>query len=188
MPLKPWEVRTIGLGRKTVKAHEEKTPVPAFEPCDDSSYMHAVAEASLAGILGMDFEEFSSGVEAARKLNASALLETPIGEIAVSSLVSKIKSPDLSRKTVVIPKARVEIAEWLKAPHAIVAGFVQSSDMQNGGNLTVSVAGWLWADEAPEKSLSRKPARLRVKIPVYLVPCSSLRPIDTLIHMRVKNG
>ena len=184
MSLKPWQVRTLGLGRKTICDHSDKVPDPGFGPGTESRSMHALAEAALAAVLGLGFEDFAAGLDRARAYNASALLTTAIGEIAVSALMSKLRSPNVERKTVVVPCARVEIAESMSIPHAVVAGFVQESDLDKEGSVPVTVAGWVWVEEVRRKAMAKKPFKFKTKIPVHLVPCSELRAIDDLLAMR----
>lgn len=184
MPLKPWEVKVLGLGRPDIDDYVDKVPEPGFGPGAQGRFMNSMADAALAAVMGLSFDAFVEGLDRARTYNASVMMPTAIGEIAVSALMSKLKSPNVERKTVVVPAARVELAESMSIPHAVVAGFVQESDLGREGSVPVSVAGWVWVEEVRRKALSRKPFRFKSKIPVHLVPCSELRPIDDLLKLR----
>lgn len=182
--LKPEHIMHLKIDVTALLAQQRKADNVEVRPLDYQ--FAAIGDAVLSKLLNVDPVVFAMQLDAAKQFGVSYLLEDEDRRtIGISTATSLIKDDNIIGKNLIVPRSRVRKCPELYK-HYIVSLFLrgQVKDSCLVDIAGVHVAGWidtykLYKDGKSNDQLS---SRFASKIPVVALPCSELKPINTLLE------
>jgi hypothetical protein len=180
--LEPRDIMRLRLDTARLSAHQ-KMPVPSYVHKPLIGQYSAISEAVISELLHIDTETFRTQLEMARKAGTSYIHvdRTTNKRIGVCGATSLIKGPVIN-KNIVVPNNNVFHSPMLDE-HIIIGSFVRGQifDGMLTGIEDLEVAGWARASDIMKwESDNSKPFNFKTNLPVIMMPCSMLNPINTL--------
>lgn len=181
--LEPKHIVRLQLDRNRLALHQTM-PLPRYVTKPLIGQFVTLSDTVLTSLLGIDPELFRQQLTLARSYGTSYLSEDvnkkPVGITATTSL---IKSGPVLTKSLVVPQDFLRFDKRL-TDHFVIGAFVRGK-VQDGMlayNDDVEIAGWATADDIQRLQASQPPPTFQTKLQVIMVPCTSLRPISTLLQ------
>ena len=145
----------------------------------------ALSDAILTELLGISPEVFRAQLGTARKSGAAYLSRAGQQTTGLSAVTSLIKGGSVLNKNMIVPLDFLRFDPKLK-DHLVIGAFVRGQIEE--GKLAyqddIEIAGWATASDIQYLQASNPPPTFQSKLTTIMVPCSSLRPIETLFaHM-----
>ena len=185
--LRAEHIMRLKLDRDRLLAHRQMPP-PKYSTKELTNQITAIGDAVIAELLDVPASTFAMQLEAARSFGTSYLMEDQERRIVgISAATSLIKSGDIIRKNVIMPRNYAWKNDNL-SKHYIIGVFVRGR-LEDGvipDIAEVEVAGW--TDTGHLRAVTRGqqdkvlPKTFQSKLPVAILPCTDLRPIDTLVN------
>ena len=181
--LKVEHILHLKLDIARLRAHQQM-PSPVYAPKKLTGQIISIGEATLGHLLNVPPDLFQMQLEAAREHGTSYILEAPDrSKIGISAATSLIHGGEVILKHLIVPRDCMGHNPQLKT-HYIIGVFLRG-DVVNGEipNVTeVEVAGWTDMHAVRKCGTTHLPTSFKTKLPVVAIPCSRLRPIDSLIR------
>jgi len=186
--LKAEHIMLIKLDGKRLLAHQQMPP-PRYATKELTTQIAAIGEATISNLLNVEPRLFQMQLEAARQLGVSYLAEDQDrGVIGISAATSLIGNGDIMLKNMILPRDVLWKNNQLKM-HYVISVFVRGTVV--GGIIPdvsqVEVAGWAETADINRAKREDLPPSFKSKLPVIMVPCSALNPIDSLITKLTAN-
>jgi len=178
----------LKLDRDRLLAHRQMPP-PHYSTKELTSQIAAIGEAVIGRLLNVEPDVFQLQLEAARQFGVSLLTEDQQrNTLGVSAATSLIKSGDVIFKNMILPRDLMWKNPQLKA-HYIIGVFLRG-EVVNGviPNVDeVEVAGWTDTYGIQKAKKTIPPPSFKSKLPVVMVPCNQLNPMEPLIRRLTAN-
>lgn len=181
-------IMKIKLDGRRLAAHREMDP-PGYVTKELTKQIVAIGEATISDLLQVDPEIFKMQLEAARTFGVSYLVEDQQRNLlGVSAATSLIKDTDIMRKNLILPRDYTWKNPQLRA-HYVIGLFLKGNvvDGQIPDVEEINVAGWTDTYGLNRHKSKRLPPTFHSKLPVVMMPCSKLEPIETLLPRLIAN-
>jgi|694.fasta_scaffold42075_5 hypothetical protein len=183
--LEPKHIVKLQLDHVRLAVHQTM-PQPRYVNKPLIGQFTTLSDTILTSLLQIDPEAFRQQLELARQYGTTYLTEDsekrPIGITATTSL---IKSGTVITKSLIVPQDFLKFDRRL-SDHLIVGVFVRGHVDQASGLLayddSVEVAGWATSRDIQHMQAIAPPPTFQSKLRVLTVPCTALRPINTLLQ------
>ena len=181
--LSPSDITRLKLSRSRIAAHSSMPP-PRYVSKPLIGQFAALSDAILTELLGINPDAFAAQLENSRRMGAEYITPTiPYSrfKMGVSAVTSLIKSGDLLSKNLIVPTRLLKFDPVLE-DHLVIGAFIRGK-VEDGvlvHDNEVEIAGWTTAKELAGLPVNQGPASFQSCLNVTMLPCSSLRPIDTL--------
>ena len=188
--LEPRHIIRLQLDRNRKAAHDQM-PLPEYVTKPLIGQFTTLSDTILTTILGIDPDTFKRQLDTARKMGAAFISEDvkrrPVG---ISATTSLIKSGNVMTKNLIIPQDFMRFDRKL-ADHMVIGAFIRGQI--NNGSLAyddsnIEVAGWTTFEDIQRLQAAVQPPTFQSKLRIIMVPCTSLRPIGTLIEQLRTDG
>lgn len=180
--LEPRDIVRLRLDAVRLSAHQ-KMPVPRYVHKPLIGQYSAISEAIISELLHIDTDAFRMQLDAARRAGTSYIhIDKDTNKrVGICGATSLIKGPVIN-KNIVVPTNNVFHSTALDE-HIVIGSFVRGTIAD--GMLTniddLEVAGWARASDIMRwESDNSKPFNFKTSLPVIMMPCSMLNPINTL--------
>jgi len=182
-------IRIMKLADNRLDAHKSMPP-PAYATKPLTSHFVAIGDAVISSLLHVDPMLFQAQLSAARQSGVSYLTEDEHNnQVGLSAATSLIRRGEVMQKNVIVPRDFMTSTPNL-SDHLVIGVFLRPkdapTDLPNASE--VEIAGWTDMDGVREWGVRRVPPTFKSKLPVMMVPCSKLYPIDELLSRCNKRG
>jgi hypothetical protein len=182
--LKLEHIMRLSLDRERLLAHNQMPP-PAYSVKELTSQIAAIGDATISGLLDIEPDQFKDQLAAAREFGVSWVTSDQDQKlIGVSAATSVIGDGDIMLKNVIVPRDTMQKNPRLKA-HYVIGVFIRGKVVKGQAPdvSEVEIAGWTdtWGIKQNKRPYSQLPPTFKSKLPVVMVPCAALRPINTLV-------
>jgi hypothetical protein len=189
--LEPKHIVKLQLDAERLAVHKTM-PQPKYVNKPLIGQFTTLSDTVLTSLLRVDPEAFRRQLEMARRYGTTYLTEDsdkhPIGITATTSL---IRSGNVMTKSLIVPQDFLKFDRRL-SDHLIIGVFVRGHVDQTSGLLayddSVEVAGWATSKDIQHMQAIAPPPTFQSKLRVLTVPCTALRPIDTLLQRLVTDN
>lgn len=177
-------IRHLKLDRERLAAHLTMPP-PRFSKKQLTAQIAAIGDAVLSRLMHVDPEIFKMQLDAARDFGVSYLLEDQNRKfVGISAATSVIGDGDIMKKNLILPRELAHPNQGL-SQHFVVGVFLRSPVINQALNIehvanSIEVAGWVNTKDIHKIKNSRTPPSFKSKLPVVMVPCAKLQPIEEL--------
>jgi len=178
------DIKQLKIDRERLAAHYAM-PAPRFSKKQLTSQIAAIGDAVLSRLLEVDPDIFQMQLDAARDYGASYLIEDQNRKfVGLSAATSVIGDGDIMKKNLILPRELAARNPNL-AKHYVVGVFLRSSVVNDAITIdaaldNVEVAGWIDTKDISKIKSARTPPSFKSKLPVVMVPCGNLEPIEAL--------
>ena len=178
------DIRYLKLDRERLAAHLTMPP-PRFAKKQLTSQIAAIGDAVLSRLIQVEPNIFQMQLDAARDFGVSYLLEDQDRKfVGISAATSVIGDGDIMKKNLILPREVANPNPSL-SQHLIVGVFLRSPVVNHALNIedvleNVEVAGWVNTRDIHRIKNPRTPPSFKSKLPVVMVPCTKLQPIESL--------
>jgi len=172
------------LDRERLAAHIAMPP-PRFSKKQLTAQIAAIGDAVLSRLIQVDPQIFQMQLDAARDFGVSYLLEDQNRKfVGLSAATSVIGDGDIMKKNLILPREVANPNPQL-SQHFVVGVFLRSPVVNSAINIDdvtdkVEVAGWVNTKDIHRIKNPRTPPSFKSKLPVVMVPCTKLQPIEEL--------
>lgn len=184
--LEPRHIVRLQLNSQRLKAHQEM-PLPRYVTKPLIGQFTTISDAILTSLLNIDIEVFRKQLVSARGYGAEYLgIDTQNKPIGITATTSLVKTGSIMTKSLIVPQDFLKFDRRL-TDHFVIGAFIHGEvDKLSGKLIThgdeVEVAGWATVADIQQLQASQPPPTFKTKLQVIMVPCTSLRPIETLLE------
>jgi len=177
------DIVRLKLAHSRLEAHRDM-PAPYYvtKPSLTGQFT-ALSDAILTELLGVSPEMFRTQLGDARKAGAAYLSQSGGQLTGLSAVTSLIKGGSVLNKNMIVPLDFLHFDPKLR-DHFIIGAFVrgQISEGQLAYQDDIEIAGWATASDIQYLQAANPPPTFKSKLTTMMVPCSQLRPLDTLFE------
>ena len=175
------DIVRLKLARSRLEAHQGMPP-PYYVTKPLIGQFSALSDAILTELLGITTEAFRSQLSDARRAGAAYLSRQGGRVMGVSAVTSLIKGGSVLSKNMIVPLDFLRFDPNLK-DHLVIGAFVRGrveSDRLARDDDDIEIAGWATAEDIQYLHAASPPPAFLSKLTTVMVPCTALRPLDTL--------
>jgi hypothetical protein len=182
--IKTADIVRLKLDRDRLDAHIAMPP-PRFSKKQLTAQIAAIGDAVLSRLIQVEPQIFQMQLDAARDFGVSYLLEDQNRKfVGLSAATSVIGDGDIMKKNLILPRELANVNPAL-SQHFVVGVFLRSPvqgqalDIDNVAD-HIEIAGWVNTKDIHRIKNPRTPPSFKSKLPVVMVPCTKLQPIEEL--------
>lgn len=187
--LEPRHIMKLKVDSTRVREHLAMPP-PAYVAKPLIAQFAALNDAILTELLGIDPETFRNQLADARKRGTEYITDDRFNKpVGLSVSTSLVKTGDIMKKHLIIPCEFLRFDKKL-SNNIMIGAFIRGET--GDGNLkydpdNIAVVGWTTASDIRAIETPVHPPMFQTKLNVIMVPCQSLRPMETL-HENLASG